>query len=311
VSGAAPADPLRALPPLAEQADLRPLALAELPGWERDDAGAAFRAFLDTCKPLAEGAPAITAEVVLTRRGARSAAARILLRDAGGRVVGHNRGAQRHLGAGTTLVGRRFGELFESRFEEIGRFLPNRAADPRAVMRAGGRELLFLSATPPPVSSVGRSAGRAPIPAPLAALSAGDAALAAEAGCDGAHLGQADGDHAAARKLLRRGTLGITCHASRDLAMRAGEMGADYVAFGAFFPTATKDAPTRAEPALLEWWSGLFEIPCVAIGGITPANCAPLVRAGADFLAVVGAVWNHAEGAAAGVRAMNRAIGEA
>jgi thiamine-phosphate pyrophosphorylase len=138
-----------------------------------------------------------------------------------------------------------------------------------------------------------------------------DAALAARLGCDGAHLGQQDGDHAAARKLLRGGTLGITCHASRDLAMRAGEIGADYVAFGAFFPTATKDAPTRAEPELLEWWSGLFEIPCVAIGGITPANCAPLVRAGADFLAVVGAVWNHPDGAPEGVRAMNRAIGEA
>ncbi|MFM1992121.1 MAG: Acetoin catabolism regulatory protein [Pseudomonadota bacterium] len=101
----------------------------------------------------------------------------LLALDAGGRVVGHNRGAQRHLGAGTALVGRRFDELFESRFEEIGRFLPTRAADQRAVMRAGGRELLFLSATPPPVSSVGRSAGRATIPAPLAALSAGDAAL--------------------------------------------------------------------------------------------------------------------------------------
>jgi thiamine-phosphate pyrophosphorylase len=138
-----------------------------------------------------------------------------------------------------------------------------------------------------------------------------DAALARQAGCDGAHLGQQDGDHTAARKLLGGGTLGITCHASRDLAMRAGEIGADYVAFGAFFPTATKEAPTRAEPELLEWWSGLFEIPCVAIGGITPANCAPLVRAGADFLAVVGAVWTHPDGAAAGVRAMNRAIEDA
>jgi thiamine-phosphate pyrophosphorylase len=138
-----------------------------------------------------------------------------------------------------------------------------------------------------------------------------DAALAAQAGCDGAHLGQQDGDHAAARRLLGAGTLGITCHASRDLAMAAGEGGADYVAFGAFFPTTTKAAPTRAEPDLLEWWSEMMELPCVAIGGITPANCAPLVRAGADFLAVVGAVWNHPEGAAAGVRAMNKAIADA
>ncbi len=136
--------------------------------------------------------------------------------------------------------------------------------------------------------------------------------LAAETGCDGAHLGQTDGDHAAARRLLGpERTLGVTCHASRHLAMEAGEAGADYVAFGAFFPTATKETRHRAEPEILEWWSGVFELPCVAIGGITAENCAPLVRAGADFLAVVGAVWGHPEGAAAGVRAMNAAIEEA
>ncbi|MCS6931470.1 MAG: thiamine phosphate synthase [Acetobacteraceae bacterium] len=135
-----------------------------------------------------------------------------------------------------------------------------------------------------------------------------DAALAARLGCDGAHLGQQDGDHAAARRLLEGRILGITCHASRHLAMEAGEIGADYVAFGAFFPTATKEAPSRAHPGLLRWWSELMEIPCVAIGGITPENCAPLVQAGADFLAVVGAVWSHPEGPAAGVRAMNAAI---
>jgi thiamine-phosphate pyrophosphorylase len=105
--------------------------------------------------------------------------------------------------------------------------------------------------------------------------------------------------------------MGVTCHDSRDLAMTAGDDGADYVAFGAFFPTTTKDAKFRAEPELLEWWSELMELPCVAIGGITAGNCAPLVRAGANFLAVVGAVWNHPEGPAAGVRAMNVAIKEA
>ena len=136
--------------------------------------------------------------------------------------------------------------------------------------------------------------------------------LAVETGCDGAHLGQTDGDHAAARRSLGpERTLGLTCHASRHLAMEAGEVGADYVAFGAFFPTATKETQHRAEPELLEWWSGVFELPCVAIGGITAENCAPLVRAGADFLAVVGAVWGHPEGPAAGVRAMNAAIAEA
>jgi thiamine-phosphate pyrophosphorylase len=136
--------------------------------------------------------------------------------------------------------------------------------------------------------------------------------LAVELGCDGAHLGQEDGNHAAARRLLGPDrTLGITCHASRHLAMEAGDIGADYVAFGAFFPTSTKEAKHHAEPELLTWWNEMFELPSVAIGGITAANCAPLVRAGADFLAVVGAVWNHPEGPAAGVQAMNRAIAEA
>lgn len=136
--------------------------------------------------------------------------------------------------------------------------------------------------------------------------------LAKRAGCDGVHLGQGDGDPAAARRLLgAEATIGVTCHASRHLAMEAGEAGADYVAFGAFFPTATKEVQHRAEPEIIEWWSGLFEIPCVAIGGITAENCAPLVRAGADFLAVIGAVWSHPEGPGAGVRAMNAAIAAA
>ena len=136
--------------------------------------------------------------------------------------------------------------------------------------------------------------------------------LAKRAGCDGVHLGQGDGDPVAARKLLGpEATIGVTCHASRHLAMEAGEAGADYVAFGAFFPTDTKEVVHKAEPEILEWWSEMFEVPCVAIGGITAANCAPLVRAGADFLAVIGAVWNHPEGPAAGVRAMDAAIAAA
>jgi thiamine-phosphate pyrophosphorylase len=133
--------------------------------------------------------------------------------------------------------------------------------------------------------------------------------LARETGCDGAHVGQDDMPAPEARRLLGPDlTLGVTCHDSRDLAMRAGEEGADYVAFGAFFPTATKEAKTHADPAILRWWSELMELPCVAIGGITAENCAPLVAAGADFLAVVGAVWSHPEGPAAGVRAINAAI---
>ncbi len=136
--------------------------------------------------------------------------------------------------------------------------------------------------------------------------------LAVETGCDGAHVGRDDGDLAAARRLLGPDlTLGATCHDSRHLAMEAAEAGADYVAFGAFFPTGTKETRHRPEPEILALWSQATEIPCVAIGGITAGNCAPLVRAGADFLAVVSAVWNHPGGAAEGVRAMNRAIAEA
>lgn len=135
-------------------------------------------------------------------------------------------------------------------------------------------------------------------------------ALARRLGADGVHLGQDDGDPREARQILgREAQIGVTCHASRHLAMEAGEAGADYVAFGAFFPSATKDSEHRAETDLLAWWSGLFELPCVAIGGITPENCAPLVRAGADFLAVSGAVWGGDEAEA--VRAFDRAIAAA
>lgn len=130
--------------------------------------------------------------------------------------------------------------------------------------------------------------------------------LAAELGTDGVHLGQGDGDPRQARLLLGpNAQIGVTCHDSRHLAMEAGEAGADYVAFGAFFPTTTKETSHRPDPSILGWWSTLFEIPCVAIGGITPDNAKPLVDAGADFLAVSGAVWNHPEGAAAGVRAFH------
>lgn len=135
-------------------------------------------------------------------------------------------------------------------------------------------------------------------------------ALAKRLGADGVHLGQQDGTVAEARAALgREAQIGVTCHDSRHMAMEAGEAGADYVAFGAFFPTTTKEVSHRAEPVLLEWWQALFEIPCVAIGGITPQNCAPLVKAGADFLAVSGAIWGGDEIAA--VKAFAEAIASA
>ncbi|MCF8881135.1 thiamine phosphate synthase [Erythrobacter sp. SN021] len=126
-----------------------------------------------------------------------------------------------------------------------------------------------------------------------------DIALAKRLRADGVHLGQGDGDPRDAREQLgREAQIGVTCHASRHLALEAGEAGADYVAFGAFFPSTTKDTEHRAELALLEWWSEMVELPSVAIGGITPDNCRPLIEAGADFLAVSGAVWNGDEVAA-------------
>jgi thiamine-phosphate pyrophosphorylase len=125
-------------------------------------------------------------------------------------------------------------------------------------------------------------------------------ALAKRLGADGVHLGQSDGDIGEARAALGPAAqIGRTCHDSRHLAMEAGEAGADYVAFGAFYPTTTKPSDYRPEPAILTWWSTLFEIPCVAIGGITPGNAKPLVQAGADFLAVCQAVWGKDDPAAA------------
>jgi thiamine-phosphate pyrophosphorylase len=133
-------------------------------------------------------------------------------------------------------------------------------------------------------------------------------------GADGVHLGQEDGSVAAARMLLGEDcVIGATCHASRHLAMEAGEQGADYIAFGAFYPTTSKTPEALAHwgtptTEILEWCAEVCELPSVAIGGITPENCAPLVEAGADFIAVLSAVWNHPEGAAAAVRAFRAEI---
>ena len=123
--------------------------------------------------------------------------------------------------------------------------------------------------------------------------------LAKRLGADGVHLGQDDGDPREARAALGPSAqIGVTCHASRHLAMAAGEAGADYVAFGSYYATTTKTVSHEAQPVLLSWWSTLFELPCVAIGGITPDNARPLIEAGADFIAVSGAVWRGDEAAA-------------
>jgi thiamine-phosphate pyrophosphorylase len=135
--------------------------------------------------------------------------------------------------------------------------------------------------------------------------------LARALGCDGVHVGQQDAPYAEARRIMGpRAVIGVTCHDSRHLAMEAAEAGADYVAFGAFFPTETKEAPTRADPEVLTVWQETMTIPCVAIGGITPTNASVLVAAGADMLAVSAGVWRHPEGPSAAVDAFAAVIAE-
>jgi thiamine-phosphate pyrophosphorylase len=135
--------------------------------------------------------------------------------------------------------------------------------------------------------------------------------LAADLGADGVHIGQEDADYKLARKLLgAERIVGVTCHNSPHLAMVAGEAGADYVAFGAFFPTTTKAPKFHASPDILSWWSELFEVPCVAISGITVDNCAPLIEAGADFLAVSAGVWDYAAGPRQAVADFNARMGK-
>ena len=136
--------------------------------------------------------------------------------------------------------------------------------------------------------------------------------LAAAIGADGAHVGADDASYADARETVGADRMvGVSCYDSRHRAMEAAASGADYVAFGAFFPTETKTPRAKADTHLLKWWSTLMVVPCVAIGGITAGNCGPLVENGADFLAVIGGVWSHPDGPEAGVKAINRAIASA
>jgi thiamine-phosphate pyrophosphorylase len=133
--------------------------------------------------------------------------------------------------------------------------------------------------------------------------------LAKKSGADGVHVGQDDASYQDARLALGPDKIvGVTCHDSRHLAMEAADAGADYVAFGAFFPTSTKEAKSKADPEILGWWSDIMTVPCVAIGGITVDNCAPLVEAGADFLAVVSGVWNYPRGPAQAIKDFNAVI---
>lgn len=133
--------------------------------------------------------------------------------------------------------------------------------------------------------------------------------LAREFRADGVHIGQDDTPYEEARATVgREAIVGVSCHDSRDFAMKAGEKGADYVAFGAFYPTETKSPKAEASLDVLEWWSEIFEIPCVAIGGITTHNAGPLIEAGADYLAVCSGVWSHASGPQTAVAEFTRLL---
>jgi thiamine-phosphate pyrophosphorylase len=136
-----------------------------------------------------------------------------------------------------------------------------------------------------------------------------DPALAAKLGCDGVHIGQADGSLADARRIMGKSAMiGVTCHDSRHLAMEAADGGADYVAFGAFFPTETKQAPAQADPEILTIWQETMQTPCAAIGGITVETASELARAGADFLAVSAGVWAYGAGPSQAVADFNKAM---
>lgn len=135
--------------------------------------------------------------------------------------------------------------------------------------------------------------------------------LAAASGCDGVHVGKDDPGVADTRRVVGADAIvGVSAYDSRHRAMEGAEDGADYVAFGAFFPTTTKVAEGHPEPDILQWWSELMTVPCVAIGGIKVENCAALVEAGADFLAVSSGVWDYADGPGAAVKAFNKVITE-
>ncbi len=120
-----------------------------------------------------------------------------------------------------------------------------------------------------------------------------DAELARRVNADGVHLGGEDGSVAAARALLgEEKIIGVSCYNRAPLAFEAVRHGADYVAFGAFFPSGVKPQAVAATPELLCQARGRLEVPIVAIGGITVENGKQLIEAGADALAVISALWN-------------------
>jgi thiamine-phosphate pyrophosphorylase len=199
-------------------------------------------------------------------------------------------------------------ELYLISPQEVGGNFPDRLKAALAGGRVAAFQLRVKGIDQHELARLGAPLQRICADADVAFIVNDSVSLAKRLDADGVHLGQSDGDPREARSILGPSKqIGVTCHASRHLAMEAGEAGADYVAFGAFYPTTTKPSEHRPESAILSWWASLFEIPCVAIGGITPDNVAPLVKAGADFVAVCNAVWRSDDPAEA-VRRFDEAL---
>lgn len=176
--------------------------------------------------------------------------------------------------------------------QEVGGSFPDRLKAVCAVESVAAFQLRVKDRSEHEVARLAEPLQRICADAGVAFIVNDSIALAKRLGADGVHLGRQDGDVREARALLGpEAQIGVTCHGSRHLALEAGEAGADYVAFGAFYPTQTKLTEHRPDPAILAWWSSLFEIPCVAIGGITPANASILIDRGADFIAVCQSIW--------------------
>ena len=113
-------------------------------------------------------------------------------------------------------------------------------------------------------------------------------------GANGVHLGQKDSSPSLARKVLgNKSIIGVSCHNSIDLACNAVNMGADYVAFGGFFKSISKEVQFSAEISILEWWKKISPTPSIAIGGINKNNFKNLLTNGADHIAVISSVWSH------------------
>jgi len=118
--------------------------------------------------------------------------------------------------------------------------------------------------------------------------------VARTVGADGCHIGQKDMNLMSCRKILGKNKIiGVTCHNSKKLALKAKKNGANYIAFGSFFKSSTKESPFRANLAILRWAKKKINMPTVAIGGINSSNYKKILSSGASFIACSSYIWNN------------------